>query len=131
MGRYFGLIPSLYDSVDYRAVALLEIVIYNRELVFYAETLPIVRNGLKKWLDVPIVLYEYAQTFFGRRRSKMLAESCPHTLQLSTVTALKSLKFVCSLQVWHSRGPTSLDALKGLSGKMIKYALQKCVLLPY
>jgi len=63
MGRYFGLIPSLYDSLDYRAVALLELAIYNQELVFYAETLPIVRNGLKKWLDVPIVLYEYAQTF--------------------------------------------------------------------
>jgi hypothetical protein len=48
MGRYFGLIPSLYDSFDYRAVALLEVAIYNRDLVFYAKAHPIFINGLKK-----------------------------------------------------------------------------------
>jgi hypothetical protein len=42
-------------------------------LVFYAKALPIVRNGLKKWLDVPIVLYEYAQTFL---RQEMVKDAC-------------------------------------------------------
>ncbi|KAH8748408.1 hypothetical protein BGZ57DRAFT_861666 [Hyaloscypha finlandica] len=70
MSRYIGRIPSLYDSLDYRAVALLEIAIYNRELVFYAKALPIFRNGPKKWLDVPIVLDEYAQTFLRQETVK-------------------------------------------------------------
>jgi hypothetical protein len=36
----------------------------------YAKALPIFRNGLKKWLDVPNVLYEYAPTFLWQEMVK-------------------------------------------------------------
>jgi hypothetical protein len=71
MSRFFGLIPSLYDSLhDDQAVILLEIAIYNRELGFHAKALSIFRNGLRRWLNVPIVVYEYAQTFLGQDKVK-------------------------------------------------------------
>jgi predicted Zn-dependent protease len=70
MSRYFGLVPSLYDSLPAQAVGLLEIAIYNRELGFHAKALSIFRKGLNQWLNKPIIVYEYAQVFLGQDKVK-------------------------------------------------------------